>query len=407
MVVRARMLQGVATTAMTFGVGGAVLFSPIFIIVFPLVGVPTLDPATSFGAALLTELVGFASGLVGYSRKGLIDWTTGRHLCCVGVPMAVAGAGVKRQIAPLVLLFAFAIGMLLLALFVWANRENEEGGRAAAAPTASKSTAGVAPASAALQSGVAPHPVKAADSFSGNSSGRASETDASGMTTDASQDPEAALAGASDAFLGTGLTTVVPEAVGGDGAAPAAAAGSDDAAAGRGARAHDAPAVTKGQSAPIRAETGHMMSPHRRITDKAGNTYVYKLCRPIEGMILLAIGSLVTGVLSVGVGETAVSVLRARCRVPMRVATGTSVFVVTVTVLSAAAADVLIEGIGSVPWELVAFTMPGVLIGGQIGACTSSKVSSHTAERALVALFAMLGLVMGGIAIDRAVSGEA
>ena len=60
----------VATLAMTFGVGGAVLFSPIFIVVFPLLGVPTLSPATAFASSLLIMLVGFGSGLVGYQCRG-------------------------------------------------------------------------------------------------------------------------------------------------------------------------------------------------------------------------------------------------------------------------------------------------------------------------------------------------
>ena len=59
----------VATAAMTFGIGGAVLFSPIFIVFFPLFNVPVLTPADAIGAALMTELVGFSSGLVGYQWR--------------------------------------------------------------------------------------------------------------------------------------------------------------------------------------------------------------------------------------------------------------------------------------------------------------------------------------------------
>lgn len=48
----------IATVAMASGVGGAVFFSPIFLLVLG------LEPAVAIGTALLTELFGFGSGLM-------------------------------------------------------------------------------------------------------------------------------------------------------------------------------------------------------------------------------------------------------------------------------------------------------------------------------------------------------
>ena len=50
----------IATLAMASGIGGAVFFSPIFLLVLK------LEPNVAVGTALLTELFGFTSGLYAY-----------------------------------------------------------------------------------------------------------------------------------------------------------------------------------------------------------------------------------------------------------------------------------------------------------------------------------------------------
>ena len=66
---------GVAFLANTAGIGGAALFGPIFLLVFPLLGSKYVlsSPAAAVGTALAVEAFGFTSGLVGYTRKGLVD----------------------------------------------------------------------------------------------------------------------------------------------------------------------------------------------------------------------------------------------------------------------------------------------------------------------------------------------
>ena len=58
----------VATSAMLSGIGGAAIFAPIFMIIFPLLGpeYPFQSIAAAIGVALLTEVFGFSSGFVGY-----------------------------------------------------------------------------------------------------------------------------------------------------------------------------------------------------------------------------------------------------------------------------------------------------------------------------------------------------
>lgn len=78
----------------------------------------------------------------------------------------------------------------------------------------------------------------------------------------------------------------------------------------------------------------------------------------------------------------------------MKVASGTSVLVVTVVVLTSSLTDIALVGIESVPWTLLIFTIPGVLIGGQIGPRLASKISPETGEKILLGLFFSIGLIM-------------
>lgn len=111
-------------------------------------------------------------------------------------------------------------------------------------------------------------------------------------------------------------------------------------------------------------------------------------------VLLIAAGAFMTGLISAGIGETSVSVLHGQCRIPMRVAAATSVFVTLGVVFASSLTDILVAGVDSVPWDLVTFTMPGVLIGGQIGVRIGKGVSSATSEVMLIVLLLILGGAM-------------
>jgi hypothetical protein len=110
----------VATTALSLGIGGAAMFGPIFVVAFPLVGVPTLSVADAFGVALLTELAGFSSGLWGYMRNGLVDHRLCVPLVVFGVPPAVAGALLKKSVPGWALEISYSCTMLaLIIILAW------------------------------------------------------------------------------------------------------------------------------------------------------------------------------------------------------------------------------------------------------------------------------------------------
>ena len=121
---------GVATTAMLTGIGGAALFTPIFLLGFPLLGPEFAleSPAEAFNVALITECFGFTSGLIGYARRGLVDWRVAAPFAAVGVPFAVVGGVRVADADPAALRIAYGATMLVLAatLVVEAKPEASE-----------------------------------------------------------------------------------------------------------------------------------------------------------------------------------------------------------------------------------------------------------------------------------------
>ncbi|MBT8066079.1 MAG: sulfite exporter TauE/SafE family protein [Gammaproteobacteria bacterium] len=113
----------VATCAMLSGIGGAALFTPIFVLLFPILG-PEYVLASTFAAistALLTQTFGFISGFIGYYRRRMIDFDLAFRFVKIAAPVAIVGALVAHAVhdailiaAYAVLVFTLAIGMLFL-----------------------------------------------------------------------------------------------------------------------------------------------------------------------------------------------------------------------------------------------------------------------------------------------------
>ena len=277
----------IATCAMLSGIGGAALFTPIFILIFPLLGPEYVLHSTiaAISAALITQTFGFLSGFVGYYRRKLIDYAMAKRLLFVSVPIAIAGALAASYVHDSVLLAGYAFLVAILAYFMWQTQK--------------------------------PH-------FQ-------------------------ALAESGD----TGV---------------------------------------------------------RSITDSRGHTYSYRAPQfSRNDLTLTGIGAFLTGMVSVGIGEVTISKLT-RKGIPIAVAAATSVLVVIVTVACASTtlAVQLIRtgGWTAVPWDLLVYDIPGVLIGGQIGPRLQGRIAPHTLRRAIAVLFAVLSVAMLGVAWSKATAGS-
>lgn len=116
----------IATIAMSSGIGGAVFFSPLFMLVLK------LEPKIAVGAALITELFGFSSGLLAYYKAKLIDFKLAKNLLVFSVPAAVIGAYYADAVPPIILKTIFAVGLVFIGFQLfnpWRKEEREKKNR--------------------------------------------------------------------------------------------------------------------------------------------------------------------------------------------------------------------------------------------------------------------------------------
>ena len=111
---------GVATLAMASGIGGAVFFSPIFLLWLE------LDPTVAIGTALITELFGFSSGLIAYVRAKLIDYRLGVQLLAFAVPGALLGVASADLFPAVVIKTIFAVGLVFIGLQLFLSWRKEQ-----------------------------------------------------------------------------------------------------------------------------------------------------------------------------------------------------------------------------------------------------------------------------------------
>lgn len=263
----------IATTAMATGIGGAVFFLPLFMLVLK------LEPSVAVGTALATELFGFSSGLVGYLRRRLIDFKLGLTLLMFSVPAAIVGSLSSDAVPSVVLKAVFAIGLIFIGSQLYSSYRREEREK-----------------------------------------------------------------------------------------------------------------LNKEIEDESRAEHESVL------VDSAGKEYKYTVCNKDQGLLFAAIGGAFLGMMSVGLAELQEYHLLARCRVPSPVAVATSIFVVVVSVFFASlghfynftvAAD---SGVLTQVLSVVAFTIPGVILGGQIGPMLQARLNPDVAKLGIAFLFISVGI---------------
>ncbi|QDZ39853.1 sulfite exporter TauE/SafE family protein [Euhalothece natronophila Z-M001] len=145
--------------------------------------------------------------------------------------------------------------------------------------------------------------------------------------------------------------------------------------------------------------------PETCLTTNTGETFCYTISDRAEGRLLISIGGLFIGMISTGLGQLNGFFLIQRCHIPSKVAVATSVFIVAITALIASVGHVFQfiqaggETLNTVS-NLVIFTVPGVLIGAQLGSSIANRLSQKLLEKSMGVLFIFVGcLILGEVII--------
>jgi len=140
--------------------------------------------------------------------------------------------------------------------------------------------------------------------------------------------------------------------------------------------------------------------PQTVLVGRSGATYRYTIGRRAEGAALSTVGAVLLGMISVGLAELQGYHLIARGRIPPPVAVATTVAVVFGAVLAASAGHLyrLTACCGADELERVArlllFTVPGVLIGGQLGPLVQTRLNPRVTKAAIAVVLLAVGGVM-------------
>jgi len=368
----------VATACQLSGIGGAALFSPIFLLGFPLLGsnYPLDSAAHSIASALLTEVFGFASGLLGYSSRGLVCWPVVWQVAIVSVPTAFVGALSAATVASFPTLLRSVYAVLMLSL-------------------ASKLL---------VQS---PHTGASDDELHDlmdNDGAIISHDDEPGAHHDAHMDKD------KDTVRRSGASTLRASSELKDGGGQVKPPHSR-----RRAREQmgDSTDVERVASAALKGARSGQSEPCTVCYHADATGRMHRFHKPARftpsSLAAVAAGSLLTGVLGVGIGEVVLPELIRVRRMPLPLAAGTSVACVVVTAAAAAlvqtgalVASADGELLQAVPWPLVCWTIPGVIIGGQLAPFIAGRglITDNTIERFAAMLFAVVGLAFAARAID-------
>ncbi len=122
-----------------------------------------------------------------------------------------------------------------------------------------------------------------------------------------------------------------------------------------------------------------------------GSTYSYRTCNYAIAIPSTGLSAFLTGLMSAGLPEFISTYLIVRCHTPPRVAVGTAIFILTVTVFFAVGVHALVA---QPAWHVVIWSIPGVTIGAQIGPRIPGKMPPHITQRVLGSLFLAVGVLV-------------
>ncbi|WP_254273322.1 sulfite exporter TauE/SafE family protein [Haloarcula marina] len=135
--------------------------------------------------------------------------------------------------------------------------------------------------------------------------------------------------------------------------------------------------------------------------DRDGNDYTYSHGGYLERFANYSIGGVFQGLAGFGIGELGI-ISMLRTDVPVRVAIGTNHIVVALTAVLASLVHVFGGGLvgghsmnlASTPWNMVVWTVPATVTGGQIAPYVSANLDTEIIKKGVGALFAVISVAL-------------
>ncbi|WP_049985563.1 sulfite exporter TauE/SafE family protein [Halobellus rufus] len=135
--------------------------------------------------------------------------------------------------------------------------------------------------------------------------------------------------------------------------------------------------------------------------DRDGDDYVYTRGGYLRRFANYSIGGTFQGLAGFGAGELGI-ISMLGTKVPVRVAIGTNHIVVALTAILASLVHVFGGGLvgghslslASTPWNMVVFTVPATVLGGQIAPYVSNALATSTIKTFVGGLFAVISIAL-------------
>lgn len=136
--------------------------------------------------------------------------------------------------------------------------------------------------------------------------------------------------------------------------------------------------------------------------DRAGETYSYTWSGYLERFANYSVGGVFQGLAGFGIGELGI-ISQLRTNVPVRVAIGTNHIVVAVTAVIASMVHVFggqfvpfghSLSLASTPWNMVVFTVPATVTGGQIAPYVSNALDTGTIQKGVGVIFSVIAVAL-------------
>ncbi|MFB6121175.1 MAG: sulfite exporter TauE/SafE family protein [Halobacteriaceae archaeon] len=135
--------------------------------------------------------------------------------------------------------------------------------------------------------------------------------------------------------------------------------------------------------------------------DREGSTYTYTLSGYLERFANYSVGGMFQGLAGFGIGELGI-ISMLRTEMPVRVAIGTNHIVVATTAVIASLVHVFGGGLvgghtlslASTPWNMVVFTVPATVIGGQVAPYVSTALDTTTIKNGVGIIFAVIAVAL-------------